>query len=199
MGDDEGFEGRLEAGPLDGATLGLDVDPEALPSAMVVNVALGEDDTETVWHSYVLDRSRSRFRYLGEDSIEPGGTGAERLIDGPRLTRRFYELLTQRHPEVGPMFQVDLDHQAVVLHTAMRAVIHHLEDADWLVERLGSLGHLHAALGVTPEMYDAFTECMVDAMAEAAGDDWTPQLAAEWRGALDDIGAVMQAGASTGS
>ena len=49
---------------------------------------------------------------------------------------------------------------------------------------------------MTPPMYEAFTDCMVSAMAEALGAEWTPAMESSWRGTLDDIGTVMLVGAS---
>ena len=204
MTDIPGWRARLSAGPLDGATLRLETDRGEPPRAMVISLAVGEDPVDTVWHRYVLDRAASSFRYLGE--VDPPGqesagdrsvVGDEPVMDGGRVTRRFYELLFQHHPDVRALFTDDLGHQAAVLHTAMRAVLHHLDDPDWLVSMLGALGAQHARLGVTPPMYDAFTDCMVEAMAETAGDGWTPEIEDGWRGTLEDIGALMKAGAPT--
>jgi hemoglobin-like flavoprotein len=81
----------------------------------------------------------------------------------------------------------------------MRAVRHHLDNPDWLVAALGSLGAQHAEWGVTESMYGAFIECMLSFMAEVAGPGWTPANESEWRGTLGNITTLMLAGAgSTG-
>src|SRR3712207_7888373 len=43
-----------------------------------------------------------------------------------------------------------------------------------------SLGRRHVDYGVTPEMYPWVARCLVDTLAELAGDDWTPAMAAAW-------------------
>ena len=210
MTEKQPWEATLSAGPLDGATLGLDVGADELPRHIVVNLAVGEDPTEEVWHSYVLDRSSSTFRYLGEDDLAGmagapgpadgsagGSVGGEMVVDGRAVSKRFYELLFERHPAVRSLFSADMDHQSAMLHTTMRAVLEHLDDPEWLIRTLGTLGVQHAEWGVTPAMYAAFTDCMVSAMAEALGVEWSPALEASWRGTLDDIGTVMLVAAST--
>ena len=202
MGEISGWRARLTAGPLDGATIDLDAGQDEPPRAMVISLAVGEDPLDIVWHRYTLDRTTATFRYLGEvdppgiDASDDRPTPGEPVIDGGELTRRFYELLFELHPAVRSLFTQDMAHQSAVLHTAMRAVLHHLDDPDWLVSTLGALGAQHADWGVTAPMYDAFVDCMVAAMAEAAGDDWSAEVEAGWRGTLGDIGALMQAGAS---
>ncbi|WP_081682855.1 globin domain-containing protein [Marmoricola sp. URHB0036] len=170
---------------------------------------MGARSTELAWHSYVLDRSRSVFRYLGENRLEDeDGSGSGSWPDatsdatsdaavetarGDDLTRRFYELLFERHPGVRSMFHADIGPQAVTLRRAMVEVLDHLDDPDWLVTTLGSLGARHAKLGVSESMYTAFVDCMLTAMAEGAGTQWTPALEHGWRNTLEDIAELMRA------
>jgi hemoglobin-like flavoprotein len=89
-------------------------------------------------------------------------TSSLALVDEDQdgLTRRFYDLLFERHPAVRPMFGSDIRPQAAMLRTAVIAVLDHLDDEVWLTTTLGSLGAKHAAYGATPPMYDAVAECM---------------------------------------
>lgn len=112
------------------------------------------------------------------------------------LTERFYDLLFERHPEVRPMFSADVRPQAGMLRTAVVAVVEHLDDPAWLASTLGELGARHATWGVTPPMYDAVAECMVAAMAELAGDPWTPEMGAAWSEALAAVAGLMLQGAA---
>jgi len=208
MAHDSTWTARLAAGPLDGATVRLDVDDDALPDAVVMNFGVGARSSELAWHSYVLDRSGSVFRYLGEtrlDEDEPAfGPSPDATSDasveadpGDDLTRRFYEVLFERHPGVRPMFHADIGPQATMLRRALQGVLDHLDDPGWLVATLGSLGARHAKLGVPESMYTAFVECMLTAMAEAAGTEWTPELESGWRDTLEDITELMLADGSS--
>jgi hemoglobin-like flavoprotein len=118
------------------------------------------------------------------------------LADAPDdgLTRRFYEILFDRYPQVRPMFGTDIAPQAAMLRTAVVAVLDHLDDETWLTGTLGSLGAKHAAWGVTAPMYAAVAECMLAAMAELAGDAWTPAMTEAWTAALTAVAGLMLAG-----
>jgi hemoglobin-like flavoprotein len=118
------------------------------------------------------------------------------LADAPDdgLTRRFYEILFERYPQVRPMFGADIGPQAAMLRTAVVAVLEHLEDETWLTETLGTLGARHAAWGVTEPMYAAVAECMLAALSELAGDAWTPAMTEAWAEALTAVAGLMLAG-----
>jgi hemoglobin-like flavoprotein len=112
------------------------------------------------------------------------------------LTRRFYEILFERYPGVQPMFARDVRAQASMLTEAIVAVLDHLDDSDWLTTSLASLGVKHAGYGVTADMYPAVGECMIAAMSERGGADWTPEMTAAWTEALAAVSVLMLAGAA---
>jgi hemoglobin-like flavoprotein len=118
------------------------------------------------------------------------------LVDTPDdgLTRRFYAILFRRHPAVRPLFSDDTARQAKLLRSAIISVVDHLDDPVWLTETLGELGGRHAGWGVLAEMYDAVTECMVAAMAELGGEDWTPEMTDSWVAALDAVSGLVLLG-----
>ena len=122
------------------------------------------------------------------------------LVDTPddELTKRFYAILFERYPTVRPLFPdataQDTARQAKMLRSAIISVVDHLDDPVWLTETLGELGARHAGWGVLPEMYDAVTECMVAAMAERGGADWTPYMTDAWVEALDAVSGLMLLG-----
>ena len=115
--------------------------------------------------------------------------------DEDGLTRRFYDILFERHPEVRPMFGADIGPQAAMLREAIIAVLDHLDDAAWLADTLGALGAKHAGWGVTAPMYGAVAECMIAAMAELGGTEWTAAMTAAWEEALTAVASLMLAGA----
>jgi hemoglobin-like flavoprotein len=118
------------------------------------------------------------------------------LVDTPDdgLTKRFYAILFERYPTVRPMFREDTGHQAKMLRSAIISVVDHLDDPIWLTETLGELGTRHAGWGVIAVMYDAVTECMVAAMAEIGGADWTPYMTDAWVEALNAVSGLMLLG-----
>jgi hemoglobin-like flavoprotein len=107
------------------------------------------------------------------------------------LTRRLSAVLLERHPAVRPLFSDDTARQVKLLRSAIISVVDHLDDPVWLTETLGELGARYSGWGVLATMYDAVTECMVAAMAELGGAEWTPQMTDAWIAALDAVSGLM--------
>lgn len=115
----------------------------------------------------------------------------------PLVTRRFYEILFERFPQVRPLFGRNAQQaQAKMLQEAIVAVVDHLEDATWLKTTLGAMGRTHAVdYGVTPPMYGMVAASLIATLAEIAGPEWTPAMEQAWTDALGAIAALMLAGA----
>jgi hemoglobin-like flavoprotein len=114
----------------------------------------------------------------------------------PDLVARFYEILFARYPQVRPLFgRNSAPAQQRMLTEALVAVLDRLEDAAWFTRTLEALGEKHVAYGVTDEMYGWVGECLLAALAEAAGDDWTPATNESWTQAYGAIAQTMLAGA----
>lgn len=117
----------------------------------------------------------------------------------PLVTRRFYEIFFARYPQVRPMFgggPAAPERQQRMLTDALVAVLDHLDDAPWLEQTLMSLGRKHVGYGVRDDMYAWVGECLLAALAEAAGDDWSPAIAAAWTAAFGAIAGLMLRGAA---
>lgn len=114
----------------------------------------------------------------------------------PDLTRRFYDVFFARYPQVRPMFgRNSRQQQEEMLTKALVAVVDHLEDPTWLGHTLKALGAKHVGYGVSEEMYGWVGECLLVALEEALGDDWTPSVAAAWTAAYGAIAGAMIQGA----
>jgi hemoglobin-like flavoprotein len=116
----------------------------------------------------------------------------------PNVVARFYEIFFERYPEVRPMFgqgPASIQRQEKMLTGALVAVLDHLEDASWLQETLFGLGSRHVGYGVRDEMYGWVGACLLAALAEGAGDAWTPEVEAQWTEAYGAITSMMLAGA----
>lgn len=117
--------------------------------------------------------------------------------NSPTITTRFYEIFFERYPQVRPMFSTrSSDQQAKMLTQALVAVVDHLEDAPWLQQTLGAMGQKHVGYGVKDEMYNWVGECLLAALAEAAGAAWTDEVAQAWTDAYGAITSLMLAGAA---
>ncbi|MBM4361083.1 MAG: flavohemoprotein [Deltaproteobacteria bacterium] len=114
----------------------------------------------------------------------------------PKLTERFYEIFFQRYPQVKPLFgRRSQPEQAKMLAEALAGVLDHLDDAPWLTSTLGGMGVKHVGYGVTSEMYGWVGECLLAAIAEAAGPAWNKELEQAWTDAYGAVAGLMQSGA----
>jgi hemoglobin-like flavoprotein len=111
----------------------------------------------------------------------------------PQVVHRFYEILFSRYPQVKPLFGRNSGAaQEKMLTDALTAVLDHLEDAPWLTNTLRALGAKHQGYGVTDEMYGWVGSCLLAALAEAAGDDWSREAEVAWTEAYGIIAALMK-------
>lgn len=114
----------------------------------------------------------------------------------PVITKRFYEILFERYPQVRPMFSRNApERQQQMLQGAILAVLDHLDDPTWLGDTLGGLGATHVSYGVTDDMYPLVGECLIAALADLCGDDWTDAHHDSWVEAYGVISSLAIAGA----
>jgi hemoglobin-like flavoprotein len=109
------------------------------------------------------------------------------------LAERFYTIFFERYPQVKPLFGRNTrPQQEKMLTQALAAVVDHLEDAPWLTTTLRELGARHEGYGVRPEMYRWVGECLLAALADVAGDAFTPRVRDAWAEAYATIATIMQ-------
>jgi nitric oxide dioxygenase len=112
---------------------------------------------------------------------------------GEDITRHFYGLLFQEHPEVKAFF--NQAHQAAgtqpkALAGAVLAYAAHIDRLEALGDAVPRIVHKHAALGVLPEHYPIVGKCLLQAIREVLGAAATDEVIAAWAaayGALADI------------
>lgn len=122
------------------------------------------------------------------------GWAAERE---PVITRRFYEILFARYPQVQPLFGKNArDAQAKMLQDAVLMALDHLDDAQWLTETIGAVGAKHLSYGVTDEMYPMVGECLVATLAEHCGERWTKSHEDAWVRTWGALQGLALAGAA---
>lgn len=115
----------------------------------------------------------------------------------PVITDRFYKILFTRYPGVQPMFSRNSpEKQQQMLQGALLAVLDHLEDGPWLADTLGALGAMHVSYGVTDDQYPAVGECLIAALSELCGDQWTPAHEQAWVAAYGSLTSLALAGAA---
>lgn len=105
----------------------------------------------------------------------------------------FYLIFLDRSPEVRHHFEdVDLDRQAVLLTMALLAIERNYAGRyPATANYLRLLGKQHQELGIAPELYPAFRNALLATLERFHGDDWGPELARQWREAIDRAVAIM--------
>ena len=96
------------------------------------------------------------------------------LAEGTTLTDRFYEILFQCHPEARVLFEkTHMSAQSVMLTAALMVSKHHPEYPLATQQYLKVLGTRHARKDVPRDLYPAFQEILLVALAEFHGADWS--------------------------
>jgi hemoglobin-like flavoprotein len=110
------------------------------------------------------------------------------------LTASFYERLFKVLPECRPLFRIDIDLQSQHLAAALALIVRNLRMLDVLEQPLMELGVHHTHVGVRPEHYPIVCQTMVQALADGAGEAWSPQLQADWTDVLELVSQLMLQG-----
>ena len=109
------------------------------------------------------------------------------------LREAFYSRLFGRFPAVKERFGAySRNQQAQMMNQIIEAVYDSVdEDTSWLKDHLASLGSQHADWEVTEPMYRQLEDCLVEALAEILGTDWSPDLERTWRDRLRWVADAM--------
>ena len=107
----------------------------------------------------------------------------------------FYSHLFLSHPEVRPMFPIQMSGQRDKLVTALGAVVSNVDEIDNVVPLLEQLGRDHRRFSVVTEHYSAVGASLLATLKKFLGHAWTPDLADTWAQAYGLVAKVMVAAA----
>ena len=113
---------------------------------------------------------------------------------GEAITRHFYRIMFESHPEVKAFFNEA--HQAAgtqarALAGAVLAYAAHIDRLDEIAGALPRIIQKHAALGVLPEHYPVVGECLLRAIKDVLGDAATDDVIAAWAEAYESLAALL--------
>ena len=114
---------------------------------------------------------------------------------GDEVPLFFYSHLFLSHPETRAMFPVSMMQQRDRLFRALGHIVAKVDDLDTLVPFLQQLGRDHRKFGALAAHYPAVGASLLTTLEHYAGEDWTPELAADWAAAYGVVADVMAAGA----
>jgi hemoglobin-like flavoprotein len=126
-------------------------------------------------------RIQASFRVLAPRAAE--------LVDS------FYTRLFEAAPQARALFPAELDAQKRHLLAALALVVREAEHLERLAPALREMGARHVGYGARPEHYPLVRDTLLATLGAFAGVGWNAQLAADWRGALDQVAALMLEGA----
>jgi len=109
---------------------------------------------------------------------------------GEQITRRFYQLLFESHPELLNLFNQANQRQGrqqTALAQAIYAAAAHLDDLNAIHPTVMRIAEKHRALGVQPEQYPIVGETLLCAMRDVLGSTATPEILDAWARAYDQI------------
>jgi len=112
------------------------------------------------------------------------------------LTDRVYESLFAKRPDAEELFGTySRASQQRMMTETLTAVLNMLDREPWLDEYVHAMGSRHQFSYETPtDLYAPYAEAMLEALAAVSGAQWTPELAAAWTAALDQVNEMMTAG-----
>src|SRR5689334_4750290 len=115
--------------------------------------------------------------------------------NGDEVPLFFYSHLFLSHPETRTMFPVSMMQQRDRLFAALGHIVAKVDDVDELVPYLQQLGRDHRKFGTVTAHYPAVGASLLATLAHFGGDDWTPELEADWTAAYGLVADVMSGAA----
>jgi len=129
------------------------------------------------------------------DTAALKGSLASVAAAGDDVPLYFYSHLFLSHPDVRPMFPIQMSGQRDKLVTALGAVVSNVDEIDSVVPLLEQLGRDHRRFSVVTEHYSAVGASLLATLKKFLGPSWTPDLAATWAEAYGLVAKVMVAAA----
>ena len=112
----------------------------------------------------------------------------------PPLAADFYRRLFATDPDVAALFSTDPAEQRAKFTGELEQIVRSIRDHPAFLHRATALGAGHEGYGVRPGHYQTAGVALLDALATALGDRWTPDVAEAWARAYDLTTAAMLAG-----
>src|SRR5262249_17248451 len=118
------------------------------------------------------------------------------LGERDRLADLFYQHFLERYPEVSTHFEgVNLRRQTMLLTMALM-VMERPYSGNYAATAmyLSYLGSKHHDRGILQHQFPQFREALLAVLEQFHGENWGPELATQWAGAIDHTIATMLKG-----
>lgn len=104
-----------------------------------------------------------------------------------RIVQRFYQVLFEMRPHLRQLFPQDLSKLYIHFDDTLGLVVDNLGRIGTVDAKLQELGVKHLHWGAAPDGYLAARDALLKVLQDESGPEWTPQLAIDWRAAINAI------------
>ncbi|MFP3392406.1 NO-inducible flavohemoprotein [Brevibacillus sp. SIMBA_040] len=114
-------------------------------------------------------------------------------VHGTAITKRFYEMLFGKHPELLNIFNhanQKQGRQQTALANAVYAAALHIDNLEAILPVVKQIAHKHRSLGILPEHYPIVGENLLAAIKDVLGDAATDEIIQAW---ADAYGVIADA------
>lgn len=104
-------------------------------------------------------------------------------VHGTAITKRFYQMLFTKHPELLNIFNHANQKQGRQQHAlanAVYAAAKHIDQLETILPVVKQIGHKHRSLGILPEHYPIVGENLLAAIKDVLGDAATDEILQAW-------------------
>ncbi|MYL54217.1 NO-inducible flavohemoprotein [Pontibacillus yanchengensis] len=113
---------------------------------------------------------------------------------GEAITKRFYQLLFENHPELKHVFNQanqKMDKQPKALANAVYAAAQYIDQLEVILPAVKQIAHKHRSLNIKPEQYPIVGENLLAAIKDVLGDAATDDIIEAWGKAYTVIADVF--------
>lgn len=103
----------------------------------------------------------------------------------------FYTRLFEVAPEVKPLFNGNMQQQGKKLIQMIGIAVENMGQIEQIIPALEDLGKRHQDYGTNSEHYAVVGTVLLDTLAAALGDKFTPEARAAWKKTYDAVASVM--------
>ncbi|MGH7710058.1 MAG: globin domain-containing protein [Gemmatimonadaceae bacterium] len=116
------------------------------------------------------------------------------------MAELFYARLFEIDPTARGLFRsTDMRAQGEKVIAMLSEVVAALDEPAWLVRELSALGQRHVDYGVVDSQYHTVRDALLDAMAQALGDDFDAETRDAWSETYALAAGLMRRGAASRS
>ena len=113
---------------------------------------------------------------------------------GEAITKVFYKLLFEKHPELKNIFNMvnqEKGRQQIALANAIFKYAVHIDKLEMLGDAVETIAQKHVSLSIPKEAYPIVGENLLAAIKIVLGDAATPEIMDAWEEAYGDLAAIF--------